>query len=327
MSIAAVADDDSEGLKRASEKLRTKAAYADWAKMLREEKPDIVVIGPRWADCHLDMTLAAAEIGASVIMDKPMARTPAECDRMIEACENKGVKIVVAHNMRACPILDEVERQVKAGVIGDLQEMRGRGKEDRRAGGEDLMVLGTHTFDLLRRFGGNPEWAFGRVTVDGRPITRKDVRRDPPEGLDLIAGDTIEGMFAFPGGLTGYFGSKKSSDTSGKRWGIDLYGSKGIIAVRASHTPAVLYTESDSWAGSAWKPLPMPERIEPRNVLEAVHHLFHDLVDAIEKDKEPQASGRNARWAVEMAMSMYESQLTGGPVTFRLKKRENPLAG
>ncbi len=325
MDVVAAADEDPEGLRRAAERLRVKKAYADWRRMLEEVRPDIAVIAPRWVDCHLEMALGAAEAGAHVFMEKPMARTPAECDRIIEACDRKGLKIVVAHNMRVSPILDAVEAKVRDGMIGEIQELRGRGKEDRRAGGEDLIVLGTHIFDLMRRFAGDPLWASGRVTVRGRPITGADVRRDAPEGLGMIAGDAVAGMFAFRDGLTGYFGSKRSSETSGKRYGLDLYGSRGIIAVRAGMIPRIWYTESVSWTASKWKPFPLEPLTLPLTRLESVHLLVRDLVEAIEQDREPAASGRTARWTIEMAMSLYESQRQGRRVAFPLEFRGHPL--
>jgi predicted dehydrogenase len=327
VEIVAVADENAEGLNKAAERLGVRATYSDYAQMLRQERPDIAVVAPRWVDCHLDMALAAAEAHASIFMEKPMARTPAECDRIIDACDRVHVKVCVAHNMRVCPILDVVQQRIAEGVIGDLQEIRGRGKEDRRAGGEDLMVLGTHVFDLMRRFGGDPLWAFGRVTAGGHEITRKDVVMDGPEGLGPIAGDAIAGVYAFANGLTGYFGSKRSSETSGKRFGVDLYGSRGILAVRAAHVPAVYHLDSVVWTDAAWKPLAMLENTPPRSQLEANQLLVTDLLEAIENDREPQAGGRTARWTIEMAMALYASQRTGRRVSFPLKRREHPLSG
>ncbi|MGH9671809.1 MAG: Gfo/Idh/MocA family oxidoreductase, partial [Bryobacteraceae bacterium] len=70
--VIAVADEDAAGGRRAADRLGVRAVYADYARMLREEKPEIVVIAPRWVDCHLDMALAAAEARASIFMEKPM---------------------------------------------------------------------------------------------------------------------------------------------------------------------------------------------------------------------------------------------------------------
>ncbi len=48
-------------------------------------------------------------------------------------------------------------------------------------------------------------------------------------------------------------------------------------------------------------------------------------IDAIEKDREPQAGGRTARWPIEMVMAVYASQRSGGRVRLPLEKREHPL--
>ncbi len=323
--IVAVADDNPGGLKQAQERLGVRAGYAEYTKMIREERPEIVVVAPRWVDCHLDMTLAAIEHRASVFMEKPMAQTPEQCDRMIGAADTAHVKISVAHNMRVCPILDYVERRIAEGLIGQVQEIRSRGKEDRRAGGEDMMVLGSHCFDLLRRFAGDPLWALGRVTVNGRPLRREDVIREGPEGLGPIAGDSIDGVFGFAGGLTGYFASRKNPDISGRRFGIQIFGSKGVLAILAGHVPPVFYADSPTWTEAPWQPLEMPAGIRPVSERDAYHLMIDDLLDAIEQDRDPISSGRNTRWTIEMAMAIYASERAGGRVPFPLARRTHAL--
>ncbi len=323
--IVAVADENAEGLKKAGERLGVRAAYADYRQLLKQERPDVVSIAPRWADCHLEMVLAAAEAGASIYLEKPMARTPAEADRMLAACDRARVKLAVAHQMRIAPILELARQRLAEGALGQLQELRGRGKEDARAGGEDLMVLGTHVFDLMRQFAGDPLWAFGRVTAGAEDLRRRDVR-EGSEGLGPLAGDAVAGMFAFRDGLTGHFASRRNPDLSGTRWGLDLYGSAGIMTIRADMNPVVHLCASPRWTDAAWTRLTLPGDPPPRDTNEANRALVADLLEAIELDREPKASGRQARWTIEMAMALYESQLTGGRVHFPLKNRDHPLA-
>jgi predicted dehydrogenase len=323
--IVAVADDNPAGLKKAAQRLGARAAYSDYRQMLKQERPEVVSIAPRWADCHLEMVLAAAEAGASIYLEKPLARTPAEADQMIAACERARVKLAVAHQMRLAPILGLARQRLAEGALGQLQEMRGRGKEDARAGGEDLMVLGTHVFDLMRQFAGDPLWAAGRVTAAGREVKRRDVR-EGNEGLGPLVGDAIAGLFAFEGGLTGYFASRRSPDASGTRWGLDLYGSTGIMTIRADMNPVVCLCAAPRWTDAPWTRLTLPGDPPPRDTNAANRALAADLLEAIEQDREPAASGRQARWTIEMAMALYESQLTGGRVHFPLKNRDHPLA-
>ena len=115
VEIVAVADEDAAGRRKAADRLGVRAAYADYRQMLRQEKPDVVSIAPRWPDCHHDMVIAAAEARASIYLEKPMARTPAEADRMIAACDRAGVKLAVAHQMRIAPTLELAKRRTHPG--------------------------------------------------------------------------------------------------------------------------------------------------------------------------------------------------------------------
>ena len=51
-----------------------------------------------------------------------------------------------------------------------------------------------------------------------------------------------------------------------------------------------------------------------------------DWLDAIAKDREPECSGHNGAWAVEMVMAVYQAALSGGRVSFPLAQRTHPLA-
>jgi predicted dehydrogenase len=175
VEIVAVADEDEKGRAAAATRLKVKNAYADYRQMLAKERPQIVSVAPRWPDCHRDLALACAEIGASMFMEKPFCPTLAEADEIVTACERKHIKLAIAHQTRYSPRLRRVRELIAGGRIGDVIELRGRGKEDRRGGGQDLMVLGTHIFDLMRFLVGDAHWCSARVTQKGRPVTKEDV--------------------------------------------------------------------------------------------------------------------------------------------------------
>ena len=109
-------------------------------------------------DQHRDMVVACAEAGASIFVEKQMCRTLAEADEMVAACERHHVKLAIAHQPRYSPRLARVKDMIAAGHIGEILELRGRGKEDTRVGGQDLMVLGTHVMDLMRFIAGDARW-------------------------------------------------------------------------------------------------------------------------------------------------------------------------
>ncbi|HUV67378.1 MAG TPA: Gfo/Idh/MocA family oxidoreductase, partial [Sedimentisphaerales bacterium] len=148
--VVAVADEDDKGRAAVAKRLKAPKAYADYRQMLEKERPQIVSVAPRWLDCHREMVLACAEHGCNVFLEKPMCPTLAQADEMIAAFEKRGLKLAIAHQTRYSPTLEYVQKLIADGRFGDILELRGRGKEDRRGGGEDLMVLGTHIMDLMR---------------------------------------------------------------------------------------------------------------------------------------------------------------------------------
>src|SRR5258707_9779546 len=118
------------------------------------------------------MVLACARAGAHVFLEKPFAPTLADADEMIRACEMHHVKVAIAHQTRYSPRLQRVRELIAEGRLGDILELRCRGKEDSRGGGQDLMVLGTHLMDLMRFLAGDARWCFARVWQNGKLVLK-----------------------------------------------------------------------------------------------------------------------------------------------------------
>ena len=86
---------------------------------------------------------------------------------------------------------------IKAGEIGDILEIRGRGKEDRRGGGEDLWVLGSHVFGIMKSLaGGQPHSCTASAWKDGHPVTKADVT-EGAEGMGPLAADHVQARYDF----------------------------------------------------------------------------------------------------------------------------------
>jgi predicted dehydrogenase len=334
-TIAAVADPDSTGRAAAVKRLQTARGYADYRDMLRQEKPEIVGIGPRWLDDRMQMVVAAAEAQAHIFTEKPFAASLLEADRMVETVRRNKVKLQVAHQMRVSPYTLRAKAMVDAGEIGDVQEVRTRGKEDRRAGGEDLMVLGTHLFDMMRIFLGNPMWVMSHVTTNGEELSANHVRQ-ATEPIGPVAGNQISATFAFANGVHGHFASRAAADTHPLRFGLWVYGSKGVLFL-----PMGIYPEGGLWVlrSPAWLPDERTrwERVEVtpeanvralvskagRNAANAL--MVTDLLRAIEQDGKPCCDEADGRWTVEMVHGVYQAQKTGQRVRFPLESRRHPL--
>ena len=331
--IVAVADPDDAGRAKALERTGAPRAYRDYHDLLDKEKPDLVAIGPRWLDQRVAMVTAAAEAGCHIFLEKPFARNLTDADKMVETIRRNKVKVQLAHQMRRSPFVRRVRAMIEAGEIGSIQELRCRGKEDRRAGGEDLMVLGSHLCDMSRYFLGDPRWVFAHVTQDGEEITRRHVRR-PSEPIGPVAGNQIAAMFSYDGGVHSYFGSKASDRTHPQRFGTTIYGNKGVIflpnAIYPNGQPLIL--RSPSWVAggdAGWEPVELTEppggNFQAEGRQQANAFLVEDLLDAIERDRKPVCSEHDGRWSIEMIVSIYQSQKTGARVELPLEDRRHPL--
>jgi predicted dehydrogenase len=331
--VVAVADDNDEGRARAAERTRAKQAYADYRTMLAKERPDIVAVAPRWLDCHRDMVLAAAEQGCHVFLEKPLCRTLAEADEMVRACEEHHVKLAIAHQTRYSPRIERVREVMAEGRIGDVLELRGRGKEDARGGGEDLMVLGTHIMDLIRLLAGEARWCFAEVTQAGQRVTRSEVR-EGNEGIGPLAGDAITAMYGLAVPVTATFASVRPKGPPGSRFGLQVLGTKGMIDLTTGSLPPVMLLEDPSWSpGRSKKPwveitsagVGKPEPLRDGGLGMGNVLIARDLIAAIEEDRPPRGSVYDGRAALEMILATYESHRLERPVPLPLDNRAHPL--
>ena len=333
--IVGIADADEAGRNTAKDRLRAPVAFADYHELLDKAKPDIVSICTRHPDQHRDMFLAAAQRGVHAYMEKPMCRTPAEADDMVAASEKHNVKLAIGHLTRFSPILDVVMALIRDGAIGEVLELRGRGKEDaRRGGGEDLWVLGSHILNLIHAIAGEPDWCFATVHQGGHPVTRVDVSPGN-EGLGPLAGDTVHATYGLDGGRQASFDSVRGTGTPRPwRFGLQVFGSRGIIEILTGYMPAAWILQDASWSpgrsGKKWQPITSagigkPEPIQGDWRLLGNIAACRDLIQSIRDDCQPECDVYQGRLTVEMINAVFESHRTGGRVPFPLKTRENAL--
>ena len=324
VEFIAVADPDEAGREKAKAETGAQRAYADYHEMLAQEELDIVSVCPRWVDCHLEMTLACIAAGCHVYCEKTMSISLEDGDRMAAAAEDAGLKIAVSHQGVYLPGVQKIKLMLDEGKIGQVQSIYAHGKQDRRGGGEDMIVLGTHLFNMMRYFVGDVAWMSSHVTTDGREITPDDVR-EATEPVGLVAGDCVNSYFAFRSGVSGFFDSRKDQAGGGARYGMEIVGSKGTISLRGGAANNIAIYPYGLWAptdaSQKWEKLDLDDTsLQTGNQLAII-----DMMDAIENDREPISSDRAAVAALEMILGAYESQITGGRVMFPMKNRKHPL--
>jgi len=151
-------------------------------------------------DLHMPATIAAAEAGKHVLVEKVMARNVWECDRMIEACDRAGVTLTVCHDRRYNSSWAALKDVVDSGVLGEIflwkldhnQDVHlpaGHWIRSRDAiGGGAIMSCLTHQIDALRWYGGE----VGSVNC----MTRAIPERMEGEFLGLVNARMASGALA-----------------------------------------------------------------------------------------------------------------------------------
>lgn len=144
-------------------------AYSNYDDMLADPEIDAVYIATP-VSCHLEQTVAAAKAGKHVLVEKPMALNVAECDQMIAACRQAGVRLGVAYYRRCYPVILRLEELLRDGALGTPLAIHATtaiplmppGEEGywrvdpALSGGGPLMDIGSHRLNLFAHFMGQP---------------------------------------------------------------------------------------------------------------------------------------------------------------------------
>ena len=219
-------------------------AYSDWQAMLEETTPDLVCIATPTV-LHAPMTLAALEVGAHVLCEKPTAMDTAEAKSMWDAAEAAGKLHMIDHELRFNPNRRAVKHLVESGTLGEIRHVnisnissswgdpaaRPAGDwwslEDQ--GGGRLGANGSHQVDLLR-------WWFGEIaSVSGLAQTLVPQRLDKHDGKPwtATADDTAQFSVRFASGEHAHVFLSGVA-----RHGMDnttqIFGSEGTILLNNS---------------------------------------------------------------------------------------------
>jgi predicted dehydrogenase len=137
-------------------------AFTEGEQLIESGEVDAVYIATP-VDSHHRLTLHAAKFGKHVLVEKPMAISPTECDEMVAACKKADVRLGVAYYRRFYPASKKIEEVIQSGELGQIysvtavtatppfpDEFEGIWRVDTaKAGGGSLMDIGSHRLNLL----------------------------------------------------------------------------------------------------------------------------------------------------------------------------------
>jgi len=298
--VVAIANPGEDALQDYQRRYGEVRAYRDAHEMLEREEVDIVSIATH-AHLHAELTIAAASSGVKgIICEKAMATSLEECDAMIAACREHGVKLLVNHPRRFHAVFEMAKEQIQDGAIGEvkLAQCTGYGK---------LMHNGSHTFDVLRDFFGDAAWAQGELVETDDPAD--------PDGRGLVK---------MQNGVMAYV-----DFASVQPFGFTFSGTEGQIVIDQWDEGFELsnYELQDQRPGRPWFSY-SPKRAVRRRFHAPQRHVVPmqaavaELVAAIQEDRAPHCSGEDGRAALELGLAMHASAARDGarvPIPFEDK--------
>lgn len=307
-TITAVVSRDIKRARAFAEKHGAKSAYDDVEVMLRDPAVDVAYIASP-NSLHVEHTLRAAAAGKHVLVEKPMALSAEDCQRMIDACAVAGVRLGVGFHLRMHPGHRRVRDFVTSGGVGKLALTTanwGRGNrgiitpsprphlqawwdDPAMVGAGAFMATGVHCIDLMR-------FVTGREVIEVIALNDASVS-NPLEELLTLSVRFDDGSLGTT--MTG----RRTPDFEGND--VMVYGSEGRAGVRNSIDMAFrgsldLATETIT-----------SSKIYEADPIELYKLQVDAFNDAVDRDSPPPAAGIDGLRATQVTLAMVKSAKTG----------------
>ncbi len=294
VELVGVADSDPGALRDAIDG-RSVRGYPDAESLLRAEQPDLVsIVVP--TSLHLPMTLAALEAGAHVLVEKPIAATRAEAERMIEAAHQAGRMLTVGHIERFNPAIRELRRRLVAGELGRIFEIRATRLGPFPARIRDVGVvvdLAPHDLDVMR-------YLLGSDPIRLYAETEQRIHTDHE--------DLFVGLLKFANGAVGVLDINWLTPT--KQRTLTVTGERGMYTADYLAQELVFYPNSadDGSVGEGERVERQIERREPLAI------ELGEFARAARDGGLPPVDPHQAMVALLLARAMVESAQTGSVI-------------
>lgn len=288
--------------------------YSDFQDFLKLEDLDIVCICTP-SGMHLEPSIASANAGKHVMVEKPIEINLPRADQLIEVCEKQDVQLAVIFQNRFSEDYMKLKKAVDEGLFGRLlvgnayvnwfrndeyystSKWKGTLKAD---GGGALINQGIHTIDLLLDLMGDVDHVFAEVQTTLYPIEGEDLGMGLLKFKNGALGNVTSATALFPGypERVEIYGTEGSAILEGGK--ITAWNIKGQEAED-------IKTDSGSESGSS----------DPNAIGFQLHLMQWELfLKDIRNNSIPTVDGKTARKSVELIRAMYHSSKTGKKIPF-----------
>ncbi len=254
---------------------------------------------------HMDVAVEAAKAGKHILLEKPIAKTAAEAEAIIRACEENGVRLMIAHLLRFDARYAVLKDAIDAGKLGDVSSVYVKRCNTlatcKRLGGKVsfLYYLGVHDIEILCAYAG------------GRPVK---VYAQFPDKICKQYGDD-DGMFALVNFDNGVVGSIEIDWSYQETMPAPVWsyarvcGTKGDGTVEADKPALTILTEKE-FAYTDTMLSPVFNGIMHGDMAIQIDHFAKSILNGTEFAIDLQTPTD----AVRIIDACFESKKTGAPV-------------
>ena len=293
--------------------------YEDYKEMVKNH-PDLELVAIATSSgAHAEIALHCIENGINVIIEKPMAMSIADAEKIIAKANEKGVKVSACHQNRFNIAVQQMRKAVEGGRFGKISHgsihvrwnrnqdyytqapWRGTWAED----GGCLMNQCIHGIDLLR-------WMMGNEVDTVYGITKQQQHHYLEcEDVGMAVVTFKNGAVATIEGTTNVY-PRNLEET------LYLFGENGTVKLGGKSTNNIDVWDFADETDEDQKNKGLEEATS--NVYGNGHtSLYADVIDAIKNDRAPYVDAVAGRNALEMILAVYKSAADGVPVKLPLK--------
>ncbi len=279
------------------------AKYQDYHEMLKKETIDIVTIATE-SGCHAVHAVDCLNADKHILVEKPMALSIDDADRMITLAKEKKKKICVSHQNRFNPPIQKLRRAIEEGRFGRLINGTARilwTRDDnyykqapwrgtKALDGGTLMNQCIHNIDLL-------QWMMGAE------IERVHAERDTFL-RDIEMEDFGAILIRFKNKAIGIVEGSACVYPKNLEETLSIFGERGTVVIGG-----LAVNEIKTWQFADTRDYDdIEESPEIDNVYGNGHTpLYKDFIDAIHKNREPLVNGEEGKKAIDIILKAYES--------------------
>ena len=320
-SLGAVCDSQPDRAKSVGERFGV-PWYASMHDMMSAQPCDVVSVLSE-SGLHAQHCLDLVGYGSHILVEKPMALTLKDADRMIAACDQANLRLFVVKQNRFNRPVVALRRALESGRLGKLTmgTVRVRWCRTQQYYDQDpwrgtwaldggvLANQASHHIDLL-------EWMMGDVdTVYA--TTRRSL-------VDIEAEDTAVGVLQFSSGAVGIIEATTATRPTDLEGSLSLLGDRGTVEIAGF---AVNEMRTWNFVEPDQADAELAEMSEnPPDVYGFGHRAYlRHVVESLETGAAQLVDGLEGRRSLELIQALYESAASGQPVDLRLKQRASLL--